>query len=156
MMIIVNLSKGQILFKNIVPHILPPITMCNTTHHGTAVRTRYHGTAVRWWYPLLTLYQQQVTTLQLLGGSLSQPQQTRGIDPMLVYCCASVADGGPALNQHWVNAPCLLGTHGTSFIQWLPLTVLSSRTSWIMNNGGLMLSQRRQTLNHHCFHLCTD
>ena len=30
--------------------------------------------------------------------------------PMMVQCWASVADGGPALNQHWVNVPCLLGT----------------------------------------------
>ena len=30
--------------------------------------------------------------------------QVRGIDSMLVYCWASVADGGAALNQHWVDA----------------------------------------------------
>ena len=28
---------------------------------------------------------------------------------MLFYCCADVEDGGPALEQHWVNASCLLG-----------------------------------------------
>ena len=27
----------------------------------------------------------------------------RDADPMLVYCRASVADGGPTVNQHWVN-----------------------------------------------------
>ena len=28
---------------------------------------------------------------------------------MLFWCCADVEDGGPALEQHWVNASCLLG-----------------------------------------------
>ena len=28
---------------------------------------------------------------------------------MLVQCWASVADGGPALNQHWVNVLCMPG-----------------------------------------------
>ena len=28
---------------------------------------------------------------------------TRDAEPMLVYCWASVADSGPALNQHWLN-----------------------------------------------------
>ena len=28
---------------------------------------------------------------------------------MPVLCWASVADGGPKLDQHWVNVPCLLG-----------------------------------------------
>ena len=28
---------------------------------------------------------------------------------MLFYCCADVEDGGPALEQYWVNASCLLG-----------------------------------------------
>ena len=28
---------------------------------------------------------------------------------MLVLCWASVADGGPELDQHWVNVMCLLG-----------------------------------------------
>ena len=36
-------------------------------------------------------------------------QHTPRIDPMLVLRWASVADGGPAYNQHWVNASCLLG-----------------------------------------------
>ena len=30
-----------------------------------------------------------------------QTQQARDVDPMLIYCRASVADGGPAINQHW-------------------------------------------------------
>ena len=28
---------------------------------------------------------------------------------MLFYCCADFKDGGPTLEQHWVNAFCLLG-----------------------------------------------
>ena len=28
---------------------------------------------------------------------------------MLIQCWASVEDGGPTLNQHCVNVPCLLG-----------------------------------------------
>ena len=41
-----------------------------------------------------------ITLLWLMGLS----QKTRDVLPMLVQCCASVADGGPALNQHWGNA----------------------------------------------------
>ena len=32
---------------------------------------------------------------------------------MLFQCWASVEDGGPTLKQHWVNAPCLLGSFRT-------------------------------------------
>ena len=35
-------------------------------------------------------------------------QQTRGVEPVLVLCWASVADSGPELDQHWVNVSCLL------------------------------------------------
>ena len=35
-------------------------------------------------------------------------QQTRDVNPMLYYCWASVADGGPTVIQHWVNVSCLL------------------------------------------------
>ena len=37
------------------------------------------------------------------------PQQTRDVDPMLVYCWSDVVDGGATLTQHWVNVSCLLG-----------------------------------------------
>ena len=33
-------------------------------------------------------------------------QQARDVDPMLLWCWASVADGGSALQQHWVNVSC--------------------------------------------------
>ena len=36
-------------------------------------------------------------------------QQTRGIEPVLVWCWASIADGRPASDQNWVNVSCLLG-----------------------------------------------
>ena len=42
-------------------------------------------------------------------GDASTPQQTQVIDPMLVQCWASVVDGGPTLDQHWVYVSCLLG-----------------------------------------------
>ena len=35
-------------------------------------------------------------------------KQTRGIDPILVQCWATVYDDGPTLNQYWVNASRLL------------------------------------------------
>ena len=44
----------------------------------------------------------------LYSGKVSQ--QTRDVDPMLVYFWASVADGGPKIDQHWVNVSCLLAS----------------------------------------------
>ena len=39
-------------------------------------------------------------------------QQTRHIETMLFKCWASVADGGPTLNQHCFNVSCLMhGSH---------------------------------------------
>ena len=35
--------------------------------------------------------------------------QARDIYPMLFQCWPTVFDAGPALKQHRVNAPCLLG-----------------------------------------------
>ena len=34
------------------------------------------------------------------------PRKTRS--PMLILCWASVIDGGPTSNQHWVNALCFM------------------------------------------------
>ena len=34
---------------------------------------------------------------------LNAAQQTRDVKSLLVRCWANVADGGPALDQHWVN-----------------------------------------------------
>ena len=44
-----------------------------------------------------------------LKTGLSTCQQTRYVEPMVVQFWASVADGGPALNQHWVDVSCLCG-----------------------------------------------
>ena len=38
-------------------------------------------------------------------------RKTRDIEPVLGYCWASVEDGGPTLNQHWLSVSCLLGCH---------------------------------------------
>ena len=46
-----------------------------------------------------------------MNGCLPLSQQTQDIHPMLVRCWASVVDGGPALNQHWVNVSCFLCYH---------------------------------------------
>ena len=35
--------------------------------------------------------------------------QTRDIEPLLVQCWSNVVDGGPTLNQQWLNVSCLLG-----------------------------------------------
>ena len=35
-------------------------------------------------------------------------QQTQDVEKMLVQCCSSVVDGGPALNQPWFNVSCVL------------------------------------------------
>ena len=34
---------------------------------------------------------------------------------MLVECWASVVDGGPTLNQKWLNVSCLVGMHQAPF-----------------------------------------
>ena len=42
---------------------------------------------------------------------LPPAQPTRDVYPMLVQCWNDVVDGGPTLNQHWVNVSRLLGLH---------------------------------------------
>ena len=37
----------------------------------------------------------------VLGNKGAQPTQL--VDPILAYCWSSVADGGPAVGQYWVN-----------------------------------------------------
>ena len=49
------------------------------------------------------------------GPSLQSKHDTS--EPMLVYCCTSVADGGPTLNQLWLNVLCLLFGFQT---KWIP------------------------------------
>ena len=38
-----------------------------------------------------------------------QPSKHEALNQCWFLCCASVADGGPELDQHWVNVSCLLG-----------------------------------------------
>ena len=45
-----------------------------------------------------------------------QSQLTRGIYPMWFQCLAIVEDGGPTLEQHLVNAFCLLGIISVIYI----------------------------------------
>ena len=35
-------------------------------------------------------------------------QQSQDVGPTLVYCCATVRNDGPTLNQHWVSLSCSL------------------------------------------------
>ena len=51
-----------------------------------------------------------------LTTAQTETQQTRSVKPVLVWCWASVADGGPTIAQHRVNVLCLTactikGTH---------------------------------------------
>ena len=38
-----------------------------------------------------------------LVHSMRSPRETTDVDPIMVYFLASVADGRPTLNQHWVK-----------------------------------------------------
>ena len=51
-------------------------------------------------------------------------QQTRDVDPMLVQCWPTVCDSGPASNQHWFKALCLLIAAG------LVMLTAAAITSW--------------------------
>ena len=57
---------------------------------------------------------QRYVFCEVLGNAESPvaSQQTRGIQPKLFQCWASVEDAGPTLKQHMVNVPCLLGIVG--------------------------------------------
>ena len=48
-------------------------------------------------------------------------QQTRDVDPMLVQFWPTIYDAGPASNQHWFNALCLLGFGSGSGYCWRQL-----------------------------------
>ena len=47
---------------------------------------------------------------------------------MLFYCCANFEDGGPPLEQHWVNFSCLIGKSYTAETKDWAIVVPSSRT----------------------------
>ena len=44
----------------------------------------------------------------MADAHLIATQQTRDIHPILVECRSTVVDGGPTLNQYWVNSSCFL------------------------------------------------
>ena len=49
----------------------------------------------------------------VLFGRVGLSQLIRDVETMLVYCWASVVDGGPTINQHCFNVRCLLVPFGT-------------------------------------------
>ena len=99
--------------------------------------------------------------------------QTRDVHPKLVWCWATIADGGPTLPQHWCNASCSLGAI-MRYSGWIsrtlralapsfekrtsveeigskmrrqPLSVLWIAGPWkheVLSDVGLMLRQRRR------------
>ena len=56
---------------------------------------------------------------------IASSQQTQDVESMLVLRWSSVVDGGPLLNQHWLNVSCLLGGCTTS--QHRPVLVSESQ-----------------------------
>ena len=44
-------------------------------------------------------------------------QQTRDVDPVLVWYWSSVEDSGPAFPQHWMNTLCSLGTDSMLLVE---------------------------------------
>ena len=62
-----------------------------------------------------TIVPYNYVTVQLhTNGCVSQ--KTPGVEPMLVKCWATVCDAGPALNQHWLIVPYLLGIPLSQFL----------------------------------------
>ena len=55
--------------------------------------------------------------VHIIGRTLNSSQKTRDIHTTLFQSLASVEDNGPTLKQHWVNAPCLLGSHWHDSVQ---------------------------------------
>ena len=78
-------------------------------------RTQHRNNAQRWEARQMTFLWKSCTKRVSNSHDRHQlfqspTQQTRGIHPMLFQCWPTVFDAGPTLKQHWVNAPCLLGT----------------------------------------------
>ena len=59
-------------------------------------------------------------------------QQTRDVDPMLVYCWPTICNAGPTVYRHWVNVSCLLGYCCSKCVTlgYSALTQLSHCDSW--------------------------
>ena len=58
------------------------------------------------YWPALSTLAQHLPDIGSVSACTARPaaQQTRGVEPVLVLCWASVADSGPELNQHLVFA----------------------------------------------------
>ena len=50
-----------------------------------------------------------VFILESTADGLMSGHPSNGVQPMLVQCWATVVDGGPTLNQHWLDTSYLLG-----------------------------------------------
>ena len=66
-----------------------------------------HGLLVVWISVILDLCMSAFTRKTRNWRVIAR--QTRNVRPMLISCWATVGDGGPTWNQHWVNVSHLLG-----------------------------------------------
>ena len=84
-------------------------------------------------------------TDEIPGCSEQLTQKTRDVDPVLVQCRASVYDAGPTLNQHRVNASCVLGRHATVHLTLQPIP--EAMLLWKQpSSGQFLLTWSMQTL----------
>ena len=105
------------------------------------------GTQQTRYWPCRPIYQFAVEVSCTRGEyihALLTSQQKRYIDPMLVYCWASVANSGPKLKKkHWVNVLCYLGLLSISTLHFiLPYKCLQStlyKEKWLYNNYGFTI-----------------
>ena len=65
-------------------------------------------------------------------------QQTRKVHPMLVQCWASVVDGGPTLNRHWVNVSSSLASNASRSLR------ASQQTRDVVTDVVSMLDKRHR------------
>ena len=49
-----------------------------------------------------------------IAHTATTQQPTRCLQPMVIYCWATVADGGPTINHHWIHVAYL---HGSSRVR---------------------------------------
>ena len=79
----------------------------------------------------------------------TETQKTRSVEPVLVWCRASVADGGSTLAQHWIIVSCL-----TACAIGVSAQTQAERTNWADKGKATCpdLSVRGQT---YLMHTCT-
>ena len=66
----------------------------------------------------------------------SQTQQTWDVGPTLVYCLATVVDGGPTVNQRWANVSCFL-CKAYIFVIGIRLVILTYHTVISLTAGNI-------------------